>query len=83
MENKKLETLEIEKVKELQQRSSSITVEFGNLEILKLQVDSRKEDLINAYSALKQEEVQFGKELSEKYGDGTIDIEKGEFIAQK
>ena len=83
MENKKLDTSEIEKVKELQQRSANITAEFGNLEIVKLQMESRKNDLIAAYSALKQEEVAFGKELSEKYGDGTIDIEKGEFIAEK
>jgi len=83
MENKKLEASEIEKVKELQQRSVNITAEFGNLEILRLQMDSRKDELINAYSTLKQEETQIGKDLSEKYGDGTIDIEKGEFIAQK
>jgi stress response protein YsnF len=83
MENKKLDTSEIEKVKELQQRSANITAEFGNLEIVKLQMESRKNDLVAAYSALKQEEVVFGKELSEKYGDGTIDIEKGEFIAEK
>ena len=83
MENKKLETTEIEKLKELQQRSVNISAEFGNLEILKLQMEARKNDLIGAYNTLKQEETEFGKELSEKYGDGTIDIEKGEFIAEK
>jgi hypothetical protein len=83
MENKKLETTEIEKLKELQQRSVNISAEFGNLEILKLQMEARKNDLIGVYNTLKQEETEFGKELSEKYGDGTIDIEKGEFIAKK
>lgn len=83
MENKKLETAELEKLKELQQRSVNISAEFGNLEILKLQMDARKNDLVGAYNTLKQEEADFGKELSEKYGDGTIDIEKGEFIAKK
>lgn len=82
MENKKLETAELEKLKELQQQSANISVEFGNLEILKLQMEARKNDLVGAYNALKQEEATFGKELSEKYGDGTIDIEKGEFIAK-
>ena len=79
METKKLETTEIEKIKELQMRSANITTEFGNLEVLKLQVEARKNELVNAYSALKEEEASFGKTLSDKYGDGNIDIEKGEF----
>lgn len=83
MENKKLETSEIEKVKELQQRSANISAEFGNLEILKLQMEARKSDLVTSYNSLKKEEADFGKELSDKYGDGTIDIEKGEFVPQK
>ena len=29
---------------------------------------------------LKEEEQTFGKELSDKYGNGSIDLEKGEFI---
>lgn len=79
METKKLETTEIEKIKELQMRSANITTEFGNLEVLKLQVEARKNELVNAYNALKEEEASFGKTLSDKYGDGNIDIEKGEF----
>ena len=67
MENKKLDTSEIEKVKELQQRSANITAEFGNLEIVKLQMESRKNDLVAAYSALKQEEVVFGYFLTYPY----------------
>jgi hypothetical protein len=80
MENKKLTQEEIEKLTELQQKSSGITTEFGNIEILKLQLEARKNDLINLYSQIKSEENAFGKELSEKYGDGTIDLNKGEFI---
>jgi len=83
MENKKLESAEVEKLKELQQTSANLTGEFGNLEILKLQVESRKNDLVAAYNKLKEDETAFGKELSDKYGDGTIDIEKGEFIPKK
>jgi len=83
MGNKKLESAEVEKLKELQQTSANLTGEFGNLEILKLQVESRKNDLVAAYNKLKEDETAFGKELSDKYGDGTIDIEKGEFIPKK
>jgi len=36
--------------------------------------------LYGYYNQLKEEERNLGKQLSEKYGDGTIDLEKGEFI---
>jgi len=80
MENTKLTTEEIEKLTSLQQKSNGIIAEFGNLEVMKLQIDARKNDLISIYNQLKTEETEFGKELSEKYGDGTIDLNKGEFI---
>jgi hypothetical protein len=83
MENKKLTQEEIEKLTSLQQKSNNILAEFGNLEVLKLQMESRKNDLINFYNEAKTEETEFGKELSEKYGDGTIDLAKGEFIPNK
>jgi hypothetical protein len=80
MENTKLTIEEIEKLTELQQKSSGITSEFGNIEILKLQLEARKNELISIYSQIKSDENAFGKELSEKYGDGTINLSEGEFI---
>lgn len=80
MESIKLAQEELEKLIELQRKSAGITQEFGNLEIMKLQLQARKDELIAFYGQVKEDERTFGKELSEKYGDGTIDIEKGEFI---
>lgn len=80
MEPIKLTEQELEKLIELQRKSTGVVQEFGNLEIMKLQVEARKDELVAFYSQLKEDERTFGKELSEKYGDGSIDIEKGEFI---
>lgn len=80
MEPIKLTEEELVKLVDLQKKSTGVTQEFGNLEIMKLQVDARKQELVSFYGQLKEDERTFGKELSEKYGDGTIDIEKGEFI---
>ena len=80
MENTKLTVEEIEKLQEIQQKNAAVSTELGNLEITKLQIDARREDIIKYFNELKQEEQTFGKELSEKYGNGTIDLEKGEFI---
>jgi len=80
MKNKKLTSEEIEKLQEIQQKNAAVATELGNLEITKLQLEARKGDVIKFYNDLKEEEQTFGKELSEKYGNGSIDLEKGEFI---
>jgi hypothetical protein len=40
-----------------------------------------KQDLKEKLSSLKKREVKVGQELQEKYGSGTINIEKGEFVS--
>jgi len=80
MENKKLTTEEIEKFQSIQQKNNLVVNELGNIELTKLQVERRRTEALNFLNTLREEEQAFGKELSEKYGDGTIDIEKGEFI---
>jgi len=80
MKNKKLTSEEIEKLQEIQQKNAAVATELGNLEITKLQLEARRGDVIKFYNDLKEEEQTFGKELSDKYGNGSIDLEKGEFI---
>ena len=80
MENTKLTVEEIEKLQEIQQKNAAVASELGNLEITKLQVEARKAEVVEFFNKLKEEEQTFGKELSDKYGNGSIDLEKGEFI---
>lgn len=80
MENTKLTVEEVEKLQDIQQKNAAVARELGNLEITKLQIEARREEIIKYFTELKQEEVTFGKELSDKYGNGTIDLEKSEFI---
>jgi len=80
MENTKLTIEEVEKLQEIQQKNAAVATELGNLEITKLQVEARKAEIVEFFNKLKEDEQAFGKELSEKYGNGSIDLEKGEFI---
>ena len=73
MENKKLAQEEINKLVDLQTKNRAVLLELGSLEASKLA-------LYGYYNQVKEEERTFGRELSEKYGEGTIDLEKGEFI---
>lgn len=80
MENTKLTTEELEKLQSIQQKNNAVVNELGNLEITKLQIEGRKNEVVKYFNELKEEEQTFGKELSDKYGVGTIDLEKGEFV---
>jgi hypothetical protein len=79
MESTKLTIEELEKLQEIQQKNAAVATELGNLEIAKLQMEARKAEVIKFFNELKEEEQELGKELSDKYGVGSINLEEGEF----
>jgi hypothetical protein len=81
METKVLTQEEITQLKITQQERYSIVEAFGTLEIQFQELEFRKQFLKNKYLELKQKEEVLGKQLQEKYGDGTINVEKGEFVS--
>jgi hypothetical protein len=80
MENTKLTEQEVQSLLEFQQQRQTVAFELGNLELTQIDLDSRKEELETYYLELKTKEQQLGTELSNKHGNGSIDLEKGEFI---
>ena len=61
---------ELQQVKSLQEESQQVTIQLGTLEIKKMQL---KDQIKN----LQQQEEQLAKSLSDKYGNGTLDIDTG------
>ena len=45
------------------------------------ELELQKEILIDQLTQLKLQEIQVGKEIQEKYGEGAINISKGEFTS--
>jgi hypothetical protein len=80
MNNQKLTEEEIKTIQEIQQSNQALVNELGSLEVTKIQIKNRYDELVEYYNELKVKENAFGKELSDKYGNGTIDLEKGEFV---
>jgi hypothetical protein len=80
MENTKLTEQEVQSLLEFQQQRQTIVFELGNLELTQIDIDNRREELETYYLELKIKEQQLGIELSDKYGNGSINLEKGEFI---
>ena len=81
METKVLTQEEITQLKAVQQERYSIVDKFGTIEIQFQELESVKQKLKLEYEKLKQKEEALGKQLQTKYGDGTINLEKGEFIS--
>ena len=80
MATKKLTKKELETITELQQKNQAVVNELGNLEVTQLQIDARKTEILNFYNDLKKEETEFGTKLSEKYGNGTVNLDEGIFV---
>ena len=85
-EIKKITTEELEKLKELRVKYDSVSYTLGQLrieqELLNDQVVRLKEvetQLITDYRNLQADEKTIADEISNKYGQGQINIETGEF----
>ena len=76
METKVLTQEEITQLKDLQDKRKSLSGQFGLLEI---NYETQKQLLLYQLNQLLQEEDKIGSQLQEKYGDGTINLDKGEF----
>ena len=81
MKIKVLTQEEINQLKSIQQERFSVIDKFGTIEIQFQELESIKQKLKLEYENLKQKEEVLGKQLQDKYGDGSIDLEKGEFIS--
>lgn len=72
---------ELQQVQSLQSKRDQLTIDFGYTEFKIQELELQKETLIEKLSQLKLEETKVGKEFQEKYGEGSIDITKGEFTS--
>tara|TARA_R110002074_G_scaffold376_3_gene1810 strand:+ start:920 stop:1171 length:252 start_codon:yes stop_codon:yes gene_type:complete len=80
MSTTKLSTEELQQLRNFQRSENEITFSLGQIELRKVFLEKDKQNLQNQYQSLLQDQEKSGKELQEKYGEGNIDLEKGEFI---
>jgi translation initiation factor 2 alpha subunit (eIF-2alpha) len=80
MENKVLTQEEIQSLKTIQTNQSNLVQALGTVEYRIQLLELDKQALKSQLQKQVEEETKVAKELQEKYGDGNIDLEKGEFI---
>jgi len=81
MEKKLLAPEEIQEIKDLRSERFKLVEQFGEIEINIQDLEFLKQELIKQLKFLKEKEINIGKKMQDKYGDGTIDINSGEFIS--
>lgn len=70
---------ELDELNQLQQQRQSITGDFGIVEFRIQELELQKEKIIETLNQLKDQEAQFGQKIQDKYGEGSININTGEF----
>tara|TARA_Y100000361_G_C11159008_1_gene345954 strand:+ start:3522 stop:3776 length:255 start_codon:yes stop_codon:yes gene_type:complete len=79
----KLTEEEVSELKELKQEFQQLTNVVGNLEIQIMDYQLKKEQMKVSLNSLQQKEFILAKKLNEKYGEGSISLETGEFLPNK
>ena len=81
MEIKVLTQEEILSLTQTRDRRNQLIEKFGLNEFRIQQLNLQKEELKEELKELNKFELKLGQELQTKYGEGSIDLTKGEFLS--
>ena len=79
----KLLEKELEILKGYQQEQNQITFNLGNVDIQKAILEGQRSQILDSLADLQEKSNKTAKELQDKYGEGNIDLETGEFTLSK
>ena len=74
---------EIRDIKALKEQFKKLTEIIGETEVQIMNLKLRKEQLKINFQKIQQEEATLAKKLEDKYGEGNINLETGEFTLTK
>ena len=80
MANQKLTQEELEQIEGIQKRMQAVKTELGQLGLAELDLKNRRTNVESYLSETQEIEGQLVKDLEDKYGKGSIDLQNGEFI---
>ena len=80
MSNIKLSQEELNKLKEVRTEENKILVEAGRIALNKILYQEREDQNVKEYKNLRSKQDELAQSLQNKYGEGTINVDSGEFI---
>ena len=75
----KIEEQDLNNLKQLQKDTDALVYNLGQLAIQKQKMADTESELKKAITIIDKREEELGKQLSDKYGVGTVNIEEGTF----
>ena len=81
-ESRKIEEKDLNTLKQLQADTDKLVYNLGQLYVQKQKLNDTEDGLLEAMKAIENREEALGKELSAKYGIGTVNIDAGTFTPQ-
>ena len=79
MSIKKLSKEELQTLQDYQVKNNEIVGGLGTIELRIESLKKNKKSLLEEFEKLQKDQLDTGNQLQEKYGEGNIDLEKGEF----
>ena len=77
---KKFTAEELKRIQDHQNQLNRIQIQFGQLTMAKIRLENQEIYLKEQLTLLNKEEANIAKDLTDKYGKGSLDIETGEFV---
>tara|TARA_Y100000361_G_C10964590_1_gene240625 strand:- start:171 stop:422 length:252 start_codon:yes stop_codon:yes gene_type:complete len=83
MSNKKLSKEELQQLQDFQVKSNEIIFALGQVTLRKILNEESTDKLVKEFKAISSQSDSLARTLQDKYGEGSINLEKGEFIKSK
>ena len=75
----KLEEKELKSLQENQGKINQVVSNFGAISIQKINLENSKESLLGELKKIEDEQIELKKELEDKYGKISVNLQSGEF----
>ena len=76
----KLSEVELKILRGYNKTQNDITFDLGQVDIQKAFLEGQRASILDGLTDLQEKSNKTAKELQEKYGEGNINLETGEFI---
>lgn len=80
MEKTVLSQEELSNLATLQQQQDNFVIQLGQIEYQIGTLERQKDIIKQNIESFEKQQVELGDQLKEKYGEGTINLENGEFV---
>ena len=79
----KLSKEELDKLKEFKVKNDQIVLQLGQVDVQRAILEGQRGVILEKLAELQEESKSTAEKLQEKYGDGNINLETGEFTLVK